>query len=283
MNNRGDIVGYSGTGIPSGFGPDFFHGFLWRNGAMQDAGTPSGQAGAYSSLFAINDSGVAAGTSGGFVHTWQEGTWTALGFAGEPADINKSGTVAGSLYAGNGYRGFIYRDGVLQHLPTLGGQDSHVTGINDRGVAVGSSMTANGDTRAFAYDNGAMIDLGTLGGTWSRATDINSRGVIVGEASLGSGATAFVYDKAGMRPLIEAVAGLYPVAINDRGDIVGTMDYNSASFVYMNGEFIILEDIPAVRAGGWVRIEPTDINDRGWITGHGRRSDGSSEAILLKP
>ncbi len=284
LNNRGDIVGYSSTGIPSGFGPPFFHGFLWQNGAMQDAGTPTGQAAAYSSLFAINDHGLAVGASAGFVYTWQDGTWTALGFTGEPADINKSGTIVGSRFAGPGRQGWLYRDGVLEQLPSLGPGGTEANAINDRGVVAGTTWLPTGQSRAFRWENGAMQELGTLGGAWSIGNDINNHGEIIGRSSTGSADVAFIYDRGGMRPLIDATTNAYPVAINDRGAVVGTLDFNRASFLFQDGVLTVLEQIPAVQAAGWQRLYPEDINDRGWITGSGIRAGATArEAFVLMP
>ena len=282
LNNRGDVVGSTVTEISTGFGPNVAHAFLWQNGAMQDLGSPmGGMSSAY--LAAINDQGMAVGASAQVVHTWRDGTWTSLGFNGEPADINKSGAIVGSTFGRTGYRGWIYRDGVLQELPTFGGTSGFATAINDRGLVAGSASYANGQTHAMTWDNGTMTDLGTLGGTFSRATDINNHGVVVGQSSTATAnSVAFIYDRSGMRPLIEASTNAFPAAINDRGDVVGTLDNNSASFVIKDGRFTRLEDLPAVRAAGFTRIYPEDINERGWITGSGLRN-GKNEAILLIP
>lgn len=44
-----------------------------------------------------------------------------------------------------------------------------------------------------------------------------------------------------------------------------------------------LESIPEVQAGGWIRLVPTAINNRGWITGYGARPGQSEKAFLLIP
>jgi probable HAF family extracellular repeat protein len=282
INNRGEIVGSSSTTIPNPFYGTAVHGFVWDAGVMQDAGSPFGPS-QLSHLMAINEKGVAAGESNGYVYKYQDGTWTPLGIVGEPAAINKFGMVAGTYYAGTGYRGFIANVGAFYELPTLGGRDSRVAGLNDQGVAVGSSMLANNETHAFIWENGVMRDLGTLGGTFSRATAINSRGVVVGQSTTASGSTAFIYDGV-MRPLIASQPNAYPVAINDRGVVVGWLDNNASSFVLEDGVLTRLEDLPAARAGNWARLIPAAINDRGWITGWGWRNGGSvSEAFVLMP
>lgn len=282
LNNRGDIVG-SSSAVPGGFFGWWSHGFLWHNGVMQDVGTPAPWS--ESRLVLINDHGLAVGVAGQFVHTWQDGTWTALGFTGEPADINKSGAIVGSTF-GNGWRGWLYRDGVLHELPRAGGvSGTQAVAVNDRGLVAGTTWLPSGEQRAFTWDNGVMQDLGTLGGFGSRATDMNNHGEVVGTSSTGSATVAFIYDRGGMRPLIDTTTNAHPVAINDRGAVVGSLDNNNgSSFLYEDGVLTKLEEIPAVRAAGWVRLNPQDINDRGWIIGSGMRAGSTvNEAFVLKP
>ena len=285
LNNRGDVAGSSSVDIPAPFGGNYFHGFVWGNGAMVDAGTPSGRPDDFSELVAINDRGLAIGLSGGHAYAYQDGVWTPLGFLGEPAEVNKSGTIVGSTFTSTGYQGWVYRDGNLQWVGTLGGRDSQATAINDRGLVVGNAMVA-GDIQhqhAFAWQDGVMVDLGTLGGAWSLATDVNSHGVIVGQSATATGQVAFIFDVT-MRPLIDMTTNAHPGAINDRGAVVGTLDNNSASFLYEDGVLTVLEQIPEVQAAGWTRLYPTEINDRGWITGWGRRAGPTvNEAFVLIP
>jgi len=69
-------------------------------------------------------------------------------------------------------------------------------------------------------------------------------------------------------------------AINDRGQVVGTMD--NGSFLYDNAAVTRLESIPEVVAAGWTRLAPQAINDRGWIAGTGSRN-GQGRAFVLVP
>jgi probable HAF family extracellular repeat protein len=59
---------------------------------------------------------------------------------------------------------FLYRDGVMRDLGTLGGRASHALAINDEGVIVGTASAANGVARPFVYRDGVMTDLGFSGG-----------------------------------------------------------------------------------------------------------------------
>jgi probable HAF family extracellular repeat protein len=75
------------------------------------------------------------------------------------------------------YHAFLYEDGQMKDLGTLGGGSSEAYGINDSGRVIGGSNTSSGERHAFLYENGQMKDLGTLGGTtMSIANPINDSG-----------------------------------------------------------------------------------------------------------
>ncbi len=82
---------------------------------------------------------------------------------------------------------FLYSNGAMQDLGTLGGQDSHGKGINASGQVIGEVENRSGDNHAFLYSDGTMKDLGTLGGTASSARGINGSGEIVRWATAGWG------------------------------------------------------------------------------------------------
>ncbi len=82
-------------------------------------------------------------------------------------------------------RGFIYEDGVMTALGTLGGTESTATGINDSGVVCGWSAKSDTiDRHAFRYSEGVMTGLSTLGGDESIGLGINGAGTIVGWSDL---------------------------------------------------------------------------------------------------
>ncbi|HEU5261497.1 MAG TPA: hypothetical protein VFU41_08765, partial [Gemmatimonadales bacterium] len=94
---------------------------------------------------------------------------------------------------GNICRGFVWEDGVMRAMPTLGGDQSFATGVNSRGQVVGWAETRVVDPtcnepqvlqfRAVLWEpkKGLMQQLPPLpGDSTSAATAINERGQVVG-------------------------------------------------------------------------------------------------------
>jgi probable HAF family extracellular repeat protein len=77
---------------------------------------------------------------------------------------------------------FLWRDGEMTDLGTLGGSFSRAESINDRGQVVGLAETATGESHAFVWQDGRMVDLGALtdGPGSSVATKITDRGHVIG-------------------------------------------------------------------------------------------------------
>ncbi|GAC1493651.1 MAG: hypothetical protein NVS2B14_06890 [Chamaesiphon sp.] len=89
--------------------------------------------------------------------------------------INEKGQVVGTSITANGQQhAFLWDQGNMTDLGTLGGKESTAYGINEKGQVVGTSITTNGQQHAFLWDKGNMTDLNAL--------NINSKGMILNQA-----------------------------------------------------------------------------------------------------
>src|SRR6266700_474543 len=151
VSNSGAVIGIADTLLPDPACPsDCFivHAFRWEKGVLTDLGPIPGGNG--SLALAINDRGQIVGG--------------ALNDILDPFSFPGSATQS---------RAFLWQDGVMRDLGTLGGPDAFATSINDRGQIAGVSMTNSIPNAAtgfptfhpFLWENGKMLDLGSLGGT----------------------------------------------------------------------------------------------------------------------
>jgi probable HAF family extracellular repeat protein len=277
VSNSGVVVGCSD--VTSGGA----HAFAYRSGVIQDLGTASDSPAGSSCALAVNNDGTIAGRSStGELVIWKEGSVTRLGVKGNIGGINDAGVVVGTYVDGTANRAFMMRNGVLTDLGALGAHasdpnaSSSANAINARNQVAGIS---NG--RAFLYEAGAMRDLGTLGGNSSVARGINSRGEIVGMSADGFGSpTPFIYH--GKMQTLPGTSYSAAIAINNRGQIVGSGE-GIYGFLIEGEKVTRLDRLPAVVAQGWRHLEPTGINERGWIVGTAVNPEGNLRAFLLVP
>jgi probable HAF family extracellular repeat protein len=272
VSDNGNVVGCADTAGGAS------HAFLWQEGAMRDLEPTSGTAA--SCALAVNGKGIAAGRgANGELSIWDGERVTRLGVQGDVGGINESNGIVGSYKVGAETRAFLYSGGALADLPALGGNASAYSAaaaINEQYQVVGVSAG-----RAFLWDRGNLTDLGTLGGSSGAAKGINDRGEIVGMASTSEAQPApFLYDGS-MREL-PAPAYSGALAINNRGQVIGSGE-GIYGYLIDNGEMVRLDTLPAVAAQGWRHLEPTGINVRGWIVGHGFNANGDVRAFLLMP
>jgi probable HAF family extracellular repeat protein len=159
INDRGQVVGISGTCDQAVGRFTAAHAVLWEKGQVIDIGNLG------------------------------EAHWNT------PTAINQRGDVAGfaSLPGSDPdapqLRAFLWTPrGGIRNLGTLPGDVySEAHGINERRQVVGISCDAGGNCRAFLWEDGVMKDLNTLvapgyTGILTTAQDINDRGEITGRA-----------------------------------------------------------------------------------------------------
>jgi probable HAF family extracellular repeat protein len=170
-------------------------------------------------------------------------------------------------------RAFIWQNGKMTALGTLGGKSSAAVAINDRGQVAGWSETKTGVGHAFLWQLGKMRDLGTLSGKkWSSAVAINARGQVIGDSfgrldreGADAAPVAFVWQNGKMTGLGTLGAESSTAsAINDSGQIVGNAlgKNTERAFSWQNGKASYLAMPP--RATGSVGVA---VNNRGQVVG----------------
>lgn len=189
-------------------------------------------------------------------------------------DINNLGQVVGAAYTGGVYRGFVYGDGGLTDIGTLGGAGSWANAINDHGQIVGNAEAADGGTYGFLYSGGTMRAL--TGGSYMQANGINNGGTVVGAMFVttpdDSYYHAFTWTNGSVTDLgtLPYGDGSRVFAINSQGDVVGAAAnvFNGAPnrpedpFVYHAGVMTGLGNL----GGPWSAA--LSVNDLGQVAGY---------------
>jgi probable HAF family extracellular repeat protein len=203
-NNHGTVIGASENGVTDpALGIPEFDAVLWRNGQIVNLGTLGGNE---SLAFDINNRGQVVGFAQNAVP--------------DPASFAGLGTET---------RPFLWENGVMHDLDTLGGTDGMAFLTNERGQIMGQFYVNSGaavDPIRWEAD-GTPVDLGTLGGTYGNPWWMNNRGQVVGNSNLAGDAThhGFLWDHGTLIDL-GTLGGDASEAnsINDSGLIVGRAD-----------------------------------------------------------
>jgi probable HAF family extracellular repeat protein len=225
------------------------HAVFWQNGTMKDLGTLGGPD---SFAWQINASGEIAGQSYiDSVPNASTGVPTThpffIGHDGKMIDVgslggtvswvgglnNRGQMIGGMTLPGDaGWHPFLWSNGVLKDLGTLGADCGMATSINDIGDVVGVACTTTALFSAALWRDSALIDLGTVGADrCAEAYSINSHGQVVGESGDCGGPLpnhGWVWQNSG--PVVNLNSLIVPsspirfghaVFINDRGEISG--------------------------------------------------------------
>jgi len=324
LTSRGVVVGQAETATPDQFSPDCFnpyclasHAFRWQDGVLTDLGTLEGVDSDLSSgANWINDRGWIAGASysGGIdpvtgfparhAVLWKNGEIVDLGTLGEDFSeanaLNNRGQVVGLSLNGipdpvsffdqpTESRAFLWQNGIMQDLGTLGGLDAGAFAVNESGQVAGISTTSampNATTgiptvHPFLWERGRMIDLGTLGGTFSGvdgpAILLNNRGQVAGTSTLAGDVNPatggliyhpFLWERGVMKDLgtLGGDTG-FVTWITNAGGVMGTADLpgpsgsqNHHAFLWRNG---VMTDLGTL--GSTSHAE--GINSQGQIVG----------------
>lgn len=318
INARGWTVGQSQNGLTlpqTGF-PEV-RATLWKDAELIDLGTLGG-AGSLAAY--VNDAGQVIGVTANAVHDpfaffgdifgktqtraflWDKGTMQDLGTLGGPDAVaaagcanERSGLIPGSSFTNftptlatgiPTMDPFLWDNGTMTDLGTLGGIFGTAQCANNRGQVIGQSslsehpgacFTGEPDCHAFLWEQGTMKDLGTLGGTFSVPVWLSNKGEAVGVATTSDDeqfhAVLWAAD-AGTTDLgtLDGDCFSQAFAINARGQIVGqsfSCDFsNIRAVLWDHGSIIDLQTvIPS--SSSLQLVEAFNINDRGEILGWG--------------
>ena len=286
VNNIGQVVGGAANTVTDPFADAFYnfflipsplwwpvttetHAFLWEAGVMRDLGTLGG-----------TDS-LALGIN-------QRGQVTGVSLLNTPTNPD-TGLPASHP--------FLWTNGVMKDLGTLGGTMGEPATLNDRGQVVGHSTLAGDQaTHPFLWDGHEMIDLGTLGGNNGSAIQINNAGQIVGQADLPGGHVhhAFVWRDGKMADMgtVDGDSCSNALGLNSQGQSVGNSSGTAAgncagprhAFLWQApGPAVDVTTLfPALPSG----LHPAGaccINDLGEILATGPLPDGNHHAMILIP
>jgi probable HAF family extracellular repeat protein len=305
INARGWIVGFSQTGeVDPLTGGLAGHAVLWNNNSIIDLGTLD--TGVESSGWYVKNGGQVVGIAaidttfdpfacfGPFcspthAFTWKNGVLMDLGTLGGPdsfvsggCNLQREDLVPGTSYKNsipNPDTGFptadpfLWENGKMKDLGTLGGTFGTAQCANNRGQVIGQSSLTEGacftgtpGCHAFLWNGTAMTDLGTLGGTFSVPIWLNEKGEAVGGATTANDALfhATLWRDGAITDLgtLPGDCGSIAWAINSKSQIVG-QSFNCDT----NISETVLWDKGSIFDLGVASTEPLNINDQGEITG----------------
>lgn len=260
-----------------------WHAILWQGSLMRDLGTLGGL---NSSAFGSPN---ATGQVVGVAETSQSDPngEDFCGFYG-----------SGAPWSGTTCLGFLWKDGSMTPLSTLGGYNSAASAINNRGEVAGNAETATTDSTCPPYDptqgqyqvlqdkpvvweNGNIKELRTYGGDPDGfAIAINDYGQVAGASGdcstfnvinglYLSPVHALLWDHGRVTNLgsLGGAFGNQAHAMNNRGQVVGSSDLagDAVFHGFVWSQSTGMQDIPPL-AGDTYSVALA-INDRGVVTG----------------
>jgi probable HAF family extracellular repeat protein len=284
INNDGSVSGYSFTALNSRR-----HAALWLNGGEPtDLGTLAGPDGYSSVVWPVkNNNGIIAGISQTSIPDPNHENWSCSPFLyGVFENIT-----------GNTCVGVVWQNGIMRALPTLGGYNGFAAGANNRGQVTGWTETTYHDPSCNPESGQVLQFLPVIwgpgtdqitqlplipGDSSGSATNINDRGQAIGisgtcDQAVGrySAAHAVLWENGIATEIVGNNGGPYwdtPMAINDRGDVVGfvgtdnDIDGNKLrAFIWTRkAGFRYLQPLPLA---GHIYSEARGINNKGQIVG----------------
>lgn len=271
INSDGWVSGYSENGVidPLTGYPETF-AVLWRDGKIIQLGTLGGNA---SGAQGVNDKGQVVGV--------------ALNIIPDPFSAISNSPPIFETYgpfffpvATEGHA-FLWQNGVMKDLGTLGGPDSTAWFINQHGQIAGQSSInyiANSTTGIptvdpFFWEDGKMVDIGNLGGTYGFVAALSDQGHVTGTMFLPGDVIyhPFLWHRGVLKDLgtfggNDGQANL----VNNGGEVVGWATDSQAlvfAFLWKNG---VLNNLGTV--DGDPCSAASGINAKGQVVGESTQS-----------
>lgn len=235
-----------------------FEPAVWVNGLPSSL--PSLNGAVNSSVYAINNAGLAVGWTGvmpsgatsavSVITAWTPTTaiqlLPAATATGGAFGLNNLGQIVGGLNSGHAFVTTI--SGAFQDLGVFGGTSAQATAINDSGVIVGLSSTSSSTgvtSRVFVrYPDGSVHFIGLPPGFTSAVNwgvKLNNAGQVLFRAtSAGSAPAAFVWRSGTTTPITVpgCMPGIEVMDINSYGQVVGNCTLANgylAAFIWQDG------------------------------------------------
>jgi len=146
------------------------------------------------------------------------------------AAINNQNEVVGSIEIDGSQKAFRWDLSIALDspviLPSIGGNYSIASDINDNQLIVGAASTENNEVHAVSWKNDEVLQLGTLGGQKSIARSVNNQDTIVGYSE--------------------------------------TEFKDKHAFIYMDNQMFDLNDF-VVSPSGWMLVDAYSVNNNGQI------------------
>jgi uncharacterized membrane protein len=280
ITDQGVVIGYANNAVPD---PYTYAGtqtraVIWRGGVAQDLGTLGG-----------TDSAAFA------ARRCHEG-------ASDPELLTVIGTSSLDTMAGPPFGipqtdAFIWSEGVMKDLGSLGGGFSTPSAINCRGqVAVISFDATNQHFQSFVWTDGRRVLLEPLQGHFVEAAALDDDTDVVGAVSdaADQNALAAIWGPSGQGRVLGAIGsdtGSIALDINSRGIVVGGSGMVSFSTAASYAHAFVarregaIEDLNTlIPASSPLTLHVAyAVNDRGEIAGLGTNAAGETHAFILVP
>jgi probable HAF family extracellular repeat protein len=258
LNAGGAIVGssedppYCGYG-PCQSGPD--HAYLWQPGKTTMLGTLGG-----SSSWALSVNGRGQIVGGGETASgkrraflWENGTLsdlaTPVGAESSAWAINDRGQILGHVVQGHTDETVLWDHGTT--TPVVSSRYCEALTLNNRAQVIGwCEKRGQISSRAFLWQNGKTIDLGAIFQDYAMA--INDRGDVIEPEQITPRSGRGILWRDGTKIDLGSLGGpvTFPIALNDRGQVVGVSTVRGSTFekpdtrafIWQNGK---LEALPS--------------------------------------